>query len=505
MFVGVISAIIAAFLLGVISGSVIQKHKQKVDRHRISLSKIGDKNAPNEDEYDEDDFSFFDDVGLEIIDLPEDASYSSKPEELSTIDNFVQVLRPKMSKRVDQEFEPVHKPEKREHVEHEKNNTDNVGHEINGIELSKEQYEVFLRLVDTNDNYFITGEAGTGKSVLLQYFMKNSRKAIAVVAPTGIAALNVGGQTIHSLFRLPPQSLDVHDKALVRNMSRNQKAMFQMLQVLVIDEISMVRSDVMDMIDAKLKYARDSDEPFGGCQIIAFGDLYQLPPVAKAQVSRFFIDRYRTTFFFGASAVVEKPFRIIELKENHRQHDAHFLAALNQIRIGKNDPDVLESINSGAVIDASNSNRVMTVTTTKAAADRLNDEALSSLPGEEHIYKGEKYGKFNLNDGDLPTALELHLKVGAKVMFLVNDHSDENKGSARWVNGTIGEIAELTDDIVMVKVNGVCHSIDKYTWVKYEYHYDADRKELSREAIGSFTQYPLKLYYYFRQKRLFYL
>ena len=369
--------------------------------------------------------------------------------------------------------------------------------EIDNIVLSIEQKHVYNLMNETNENLFITGKAGTGKSVLLQYFVKHTLKQVAVVAPTGVAALNIGGQTIHSFFGMGIEVQNPDNFSQVSDMGYKKREILNGLQVLVIDEISMVSADIMDMIDAKLKYARNNQEPFGGCQIIAFGDLYQLPPVvSNGQIVRYIEDRYTTAYFFGADEIRNHPFKIIELQHVFRQKDPVFIDILNQIRLGKTSKAVLEDINSCCVLPPEDE-KYITLTGSNAAADSINREKLDALPTKEFVYTGKVTG--DIKQASMPTDLNLHLKVGAHVMMIKNDHtensSDDKRKKSRWVNGTLGVISQLTDNGIKVKINGVSHWIDKAVWEKYQYSYDASTKSLTKDVVATFSQYPIKLAY----------
>ena len=369
--------------------------------------------------------------------------------------------------------------------------------DITGIELSPEQKAVYEKLESSNENFFITGKAGTGKSVLLQYFAKNTKKQVAVVAPTGVAALIVGGQTIHSFFSLNIDLQDTSDFEEVSKLPNSKAEVLRHLDSLIIDEVSMVSADVMDMIDAKLQYARANQSPFGGCQIIAFGDLYQLPPVVdNGQVYRFLDDKYKSRFFFGAPGTKNKPLNIVELQEVFRQKDDYFIKLLNRIRVGNVDELLLEDINSRCVLPPQGEN-IITLTADNATARKINKYNLDSLSSQEYVYEGKIEG--DILQSSLPTDLQLHLKVGALVMMLKNDNTDnsshDKNKKARWVNGTFGIITYLSKDEVRVTINGVEHSIGKASWEKYQYRYDAIEKKIEKEIVAVFVQYPIKIAY----------
>lgn len=369
--------------------------------------------------------------------------------------------------------------------------------EIDDIKLGDEQKCVYNLMNNSNENLFITGKAGTGKSVLLQYFVRHTSKQVAVVAPTGVAALNVGGQTIHSFFSMGLDIQDPDNCSQVADMGYKRKEILNGIQTLVIDEISMVSADVMDMIDAKLKYARDNDEPFGGCQIIVFGDLYQLPPVVPSgQASRYMEDRYTTTYYFGADEIRKNPFKIIELQHVFRQKDQTFIDILNKIRLGQASKGLLDDINSCCVVPPEDE-QYITLTGDNATANTINKEKLLALNTREYVYTGTVTG--DIKQSSMPTDLNLHLKVGAHVMMIKNDRTDntsnDKRQKARWVNGTLGVISELRQDGIKVKINGVNHWVDKEKWEKYQYRYNAEERKLEKDTVAVFTQYPIKLAY----------
>ena len=369
--------------------------------------------------------------------------------------------------------------------------------EIDNIKLGDEQKCVYNLMNNSNENLFITGKAGTGKSVLLQYFVRHTSKQVAVVAPTGVAALNVGGQTIHSFFSMGLDIQDPDNYSQVADMGYKRKEILNGIQTLVIDEISMVSADVMDMIDAKLKYARDNDKPFGGCQIIVFGDLYQLPPVVPSgQASRYMEDRYTTTYYFGADEIRKNPFKIIELQHVFRQKDQTFIDILNKIRLGQVSKALLDDINSCCVVPPEDE-QYITLTGDNATANTINKEKLLALNTREYVYTGTVTG--DIKQSSMPTDLNLHLKVGAHVMMIKNDRTDntsnDKRQKARWVNGTLGVISELRQDGIKVKINGVNHWVDKEKWEKYQYRYNAEERKLEKDTVAVFTQYPIKLAY----------
>lgn len=363
-----------------------------------------------------------------------------------------------------------------------------------GFALSDEQAKVYELLNTTDTNYLITGKAGTGKSVLLRYFVKNTKKKTAVVAFTGIAALNARGQTINSLFLINTKIQDPSSRSSVTNLDALRLEVLRHLDALIIDEISMVRSDMMDMIDAKLRFARGTqDKPFGGCQIIAFGDLYQLSPVDPGgKPSLFLTHTYKTIFFFGAPVIRDNPLKLIELVENQRQKkDQPFISALNDVRVGNVTESTLNVLNSRVGEPPENIPCITLVLTNVDAAD-INNKALAQLPGVLYQYKADYTEGFIDDigkDNRLPAELNLTLKVGAMVMMI---HNDRNH---RWVNGTMAVVSALDNDSIEVEIDGTRYRVEPETWQKYEYHYDPETNKLESNEIGEFTQFPLKLAY----------
>ncbi len=358
----------------------------------------------------------------------------------------------------------------------------------NNLELSNEQLSIFQALEESSDNFFITGKAGTGKSVLLRYFVEHTAKKVAITAPTGIAAVNVRGQTLHSFFGLDSAVQDVRDHDVIYSgLTENRKKALASFDTLVIDEISMVRVDIIDVIDRKMRVAREKDIPFGGCQIIAFGDLFQLPPVVKEEeVAKFLTKRYGTVFFFGAPACKEDNFLFFELTKVFRQNDSTFVNILNHIRTGESNWEDIQALNSRKVCPPS-LKRIITLTSRNDAAQQINDTKLNELQTKEVQYTGEIDGVFEPDD--MPTSLVLTLKEGAQVMMLKNDPGRQ------WFNGTLGKIASLSDSVIKVEIDGHIYPIDKDVWIKYKYEYDPEEQTISKQQVGVFRQYPIRLAY----------
>ncbi|NQX34873.1 ATP-dependent RecD-like DNA helicase [Herbiconiux sp. VKM Ac-2851] len=347
--------------------------------------------------------------------------------------------------------------------------------------LSAEQQRVFELIEGTRKHVFVTGRAGTGKSTLLNHLSWNTEKQLVISAPTGVAALNVGGQTIHSLFRLPIGVIadsEIEQNAEVRKLLNT-------IDTLVIDEVSMVNADLMDAMDRSLRQARGRKaEPFGGVQVVLFGDPYQLAPVpGDGEERAYFADHYRSMWFFDAKVWEETELEIVELTEIHRQHDDEFKHMLNAVRFGMVTKEIADVLNAtGARSPAPDT--AITLATRNDAVNRINQTALGRLPGRVLSAKAEISGDFG--GRAYPADLNLELKVGAQVMFLRND------ADQRWVNGTVGTVTKISST-VWVEVDGEVHEVDPVAWEKHRYSYAPESKKLSKEVIGEFTQFPLRL------------
>ena len=354
--------------------------------------------------------------------------------------------------------------------------------------LNEDQREAYRLLDSCADNFYVTGKAGTGKSWLLRAFVQHTAKAVAVVAPTGIAAIHAGGQTIHSFFGMGVSIQAPEDPEEVRRgLNEERIRILNAIDTLVIDEVSMVRADVMDMIDAKLRAARHTDDPFGGVQVICFGDLYQLPPVAEDDetVRRYFDEMYSTVFFFGAPAAAEKPFRIIELGRVMRQKDSGFIEILNAVREGECPPELIARLNTRCLPRPEGLDCV-TLVTTNSAANTINHRRLEAVDSPEFLFSGHVEGTFEKDD--LPTDMVLALKQGAQVILLRN-----NPG--KWANGTIGRVESLSPEGITVRTPDGSFPVEKETWVRQEYRFSEAAKRIERVETGRFTQYPLRLAY----------
>lgn len=347
--------------------------------------------------------------------------------------------------------------------------------------ITPEFQEAFELLENTRQNVFLTGKAGTGKSTFLKYFRENTCKKMAVVAPTGVAALNVGAQTIHSFFRLKPAFVDV--KALKPTRSKVLKE----LELLIIDEISMVRADIFEGIDHSLQLARKNNKPFGGVQVCVIGDLFQLPPVVTRAEKEFFGQYYQTPFFFGTKSYAGAHFQTIQFNTIHRQNDGAFIQILNAIRAGTCDVIELEALNSRLNPKASPAPGTLVLTTTNVLAEDINATKLAGLAGTPRSYAGSVSGDFGMKGGRLPAPEELILKVGAQVMFVKND------SEGRWVNGTIGLVEKLGNNVIAVSVGDVVHEVEPEKWKTIGYEFSEEKGEIAEKTLGTYMQFPLTL------------
>ena len=333
---------------------------------------------------------------------------------------------------------------------------------------------------------YLTGAAGTGKTTLVKKIIEENDLKKIVVAPTGIAALNIGGATINSAFRIGfdtfpviTESNDPRFKKLLRN-----------LELLIIDEISMVRAPMLDAISETLKLHRNSDEPFGGIHILACGDLFQLPPVVKEDEEQAIYEKYESIYFFSSNSFkeIESP-SFYELTYSFRQSDdSNFYELLNNIRLGNNLEETINKIN-GACFNPSNyEESALIVTSRRYRADQINEEMLNTIDGPATSAKAEELGE--LKESELPAPRNLRIKEGAKVMFIKND------SEGRWVNGTVGKVVDCKDKkrkTIKVEVDGKTLNVKREEWNKIRYIYDDYDDEMEEEIVSSYRQFPIKL------------
>ena len=356
------------------------------------------------------------------------------------------------------------------------------------IILGHEMQYALDQLEHGTGHIFISGRAGTGKSTLLQLFRNTSHKRMAVVAPTGVAALNVRGQTIHSFFRFAPRLMNRSDIKKVRN---NQ--LYKKLEILIVDEISMVRADMMDNMDYFLQINRDNARPFGGVRVIVFGDLFQLPPVIAGQFEKQYLaTHYKTPYFFSSRGYksIMHEMETIELNTVYRQNERRFINLLDAIRRKQIDWEDLEDLNTRIVPDDEVMKGSITLTTRNQVVRDINRSKLQELESHEILFPAAIRGHFE--ERNYPTDPSLKLKIGAQVMTLKNDPQ------RKYVNGSIGEVIDIDIDRVVIAIQNpqeeVEHiELERETWESIRYKWNDKEKKITADVVGSFEQYPLKL------------
>ncbi|WP_417264797.1 helix-turn-helix domain-containing protein [Brumimicrobium sp.] len=360
----------------------------------------------------------------------------------------------------------------------------------------------------TNHSVFLTGKAGTGKTTLLKKIIDSTHKNTVVVAPTGIAALNAGGVTIHSFFQLPfasfipdfgqppfvGQRTQFNTKNTLQqhfNLNKKRKTIFLKLELLIVDEVSMLRSDLLDAMDFMLRKVRRNDTPFGGVQVLFIGDLMQLPPIVKREEKGVLDQYYGGSFFFHAKVIQEQPPLYIELEKIYRQNDPEFIELLNNLRNNHISDENVELLNNYVKpnFDATEHEGFITLTTHNAKADEINDKALAALSGRSRNYDAQITKKFPEHMFPIPKTMEL--KVGAQVMFIKNDLAHEK----RYYNGKIGRVTELSSDEIRVTFpeEKLTISVEPYEWENVKFSLDEQSGEIKEEVIGTFVHFPLKL------------
>jgi ATP-dependent exoDNAse (exonuclease V) alpha subunit len=375
------------------------------------------------------------------------------------------------------------------------------------IELSDEQRSLFEYIEQSEAHVFVTGRAGTGKSTLLSHLTANTEKSFAVCAPTGVAALNVGGVTIHSLFTFPLGLLG--EVEIARHLSKRTREVLRALDMLVIDEISMVSADLMDAIDRAMRIARGKrNEPFGGAQLVMFGDPYQLAPVPPRdpQERGYMAENYRSIWFFDAKVWRDAELERFELGEIFRQSDANFKEILNAIRDGSVTQAMLQELNQAGNRFPQNQD-VIRLATINETVNAVNQHRMKQITTESKVFNAiYSEGAAQAFGRTLPAETTLELKVGAQVMFIKNDEYTPGKngsmGMRRWVNGTIGHVVALPKSgIVVVDVDGEEFDVGPATWEKVRYEVEEEFDEASgkiRETLvpitlAEFKQVPLRL------------
>ncbi len=376
-------------------------------------------------------------------------------------------------------------------------------------DLSNSVFQKAVAFVNqTGRHLFLTGKAGTGKTTFLKYIKENSLKKMAVVAPTGVAAINAGGVTIHSFFQLPfgsfiPEQTNNwqafdgrtnNSQSLLKNMRMTsaRRNLLRELDMLIIDEVSMLRADVLDMIDVVLRHVRRQPLiPFGGLQMIYIGDLFQLPPVVKNDEWELLRPYYKSPFFFDAQSLKQSIPVFIELKKIYRQSDHHFISILNNIRNNcctEADMQELHRFYKPGYEPQKEENYI-TLTSHNAKADTINENQLAKLKGKKHQFEAEIFGEFYENM--YPVEKQVSLKQGAQIMFIKND-----KGEARrFYNGKIGVISKIEEESIWVSFPDEDYDLEleKEKWINLRYKYDSEKDKIEEEELGSFTQYPIRL------------
>lgn len=367
------------------------------------------------------------------------------------------------------------------------------------IDLDNKELQNALQLIQfTRRSLFLTGKAGTGKSTFLRYVCQHTKKKHIVLAPTGIAAINAGGCTLHSFFKLPFHPLLPNDSRYsIRNIKETLKyngekrKLIREVELIIIDEISMVRADIIDFIDKVLRiYSRNMREPFGGKQLLLVGDIYQLEPVVREEDSHFLRPFYPSAFFFDAHVFREMRLVSIELQKVYRQSDPAFISILDHIRASSIVAADLQRLNSrvGAELDLTGSKLAITLSTRRDTVDYINEQHLAQLEGAPTLFKGEIVDEFP--ESSLPTPMELYIKPGAQIIFIKNDFN------RRWVNGTLGVVEGIDEEegiIYVIDEQGNELEVQRERWSNMRYTFNEKEQKIEEEEIGVYIQFPLRL------------
>ena len=380
-------------------------------------------------------------------------------------------------------------------------------HEEQQLDLDNKEWQDALQIINyTHRSLFLTGKAGTGKSTFLRYISKNTKKKHVILAPTGIAAINAGGSTLHSFFKLPFHPLLPNDKQYDwRHLKETlkytgaQRKLIREVELIIIDEISMVRADIIDFIDKVLRAYTRNPEPFGGKQLLLVGDIYQLEPVLKDEDRQLLQPFYPSAYFFNAKVWQVMPIVSIELRKVYRQTDDKFIAILDRIRNNTATQADLQSLNSRVETTAqgvsTNTQQItpdtqltITLAARRDTVDFINEQQLDALDGDPCMFKGVIQGNFP--ESSLPTPMELLLKPGAQIIFIKNDKEK------RWVNGTLGTIEYIDEEggvIGIITESGMEYDVERDIWENMRYTFNEKEQKIEEELLGTYTQFPIRL------------
>ena len=380
-------------------------------------------------------------------------------------------------------------------------------HEEQQLDLDNKEWQDALQIINyTRRSLFLTGKAGTGKSTFLRYISKNTKKKHVILAPTGIAAINAGGSTLHSFFKLPFHPLLPNDKQYDwRHLKETlkytgaQRKLIREVELIIIDEISMVRADIIDFIDKVLRAYTRNPEPFGGKQLLLVGDIYQLEPVLKDEDRQLLQPFYPSAYFFNAKVWQVMPIVSIELRKVYRQTDDNFIAILDRIRNNTATQADLQSLNSRVETTAQgvstntqqltpNTHLTITLAARRDTVDFINEQQLDALDGDPSMFKGVIQGNFP--ESSLPTPMELLLKPGAQIIFIKNDKEK------RWVNGTLGTIEYIDEEggvIGIITESGREYDVERDIWENMRYTFNEKEQKIEEELLGTYTQFPIRL------------
>ena len=364
------------------------------------------------------------------------------------------------------------------------------------LDLDNKEWQDALQIVNyTRRSLFLTGKAGTGKSTFLRYVADNTKKKTVILAPTGIAAVNAGGSTLHSFFRLPFHPLLPNDSRYNRRNIKEtlkytsvQRKLLREVELIIIDEISMVRADIIDFIDKVLRIYTRSYEPFGGKQLLLVGDIYQLEPVVKEEDRQLLQPFYPSAYFFNAKVWQQMPIVSIELRKVYRQTDDRFISILDRIRNNTATAADLAALNARVTTPASQEGLGIILAARRDIVDYTNEQRLADLDGEPTVFHGIIKGDFP--ESSLPTPMELRLKPGAQVIFIKNDKDK------RWVNGTLGTVIGIDEEegiITICSDNGIEYDVEREVWENMRYTFNEKEEKIEEQLLGTYTQFPVRL------------